>query len=192
MASDEYKRQFEPVFTSDVRFSRTFARHANAIVIRNLVEINDHEKRLTEEDCIKDSEGKDRSFSVPKTSYGVRVRRSKWVQKAEFTMDTKEWENSTNPDYYVFGYADISEKELLFHMLWDQRQFLKLAKPGKIKHGIEQNKDHSLVLFLTFKLTDIYDQCDILECGGNSPETIREILGDNSQCFQKSKLGEYQ
>ena len=189
MASDDYRRHFEVIFNQDFGFSRKFSRHANDILVRNLVEINDHEKRLTKEDCVKDSEGKDRSISVPKTTYGLRIRRSNWIPKAEFTMDTKEWENTTNPDYYVFGYADTLEKELLFHMLWDQRQFLRLARGGKIKHGLEQDKKHSLVSFLTFKLKDIYDQCDILECGGTFPETIREILGDNPH--KESKLGEY-
>lgn len=188
---DDYYNRYKFIFAKDFGYSRGFTKTANAIIMRNLVEIHDHEKRLTEKDEMKDSQGADRTIKIPPFTCGLRVRRPKpqYIAYGDFTMDTKEWNNPNQPNYYLAGYGREDKETFSFYMLWDQRQFMKLAKEGKIKHGIEQNKEHSGVRFLTFKFKDIFDKCEILECGGDS-DTIRQVL-DNREFVQTQKLGEF-
>lgn len=184
----EYKLLFQDVFESDITYSRKFAKAADAIITRNLVEIHNHEKRTTVADCVKDSEGADRTFNLQFT-VGVRVRRPGYVHFGDFTMDTKEFGKLEQPDYYISGYGRDDEKSFAFYMLWNQKQFIKLAKEGKIKRTLCHNYKHSKVEFWAFKFKDIYDQCDVLECGGD-PEPNRQVL-DDRPIVNGHKLGEF-
>jgi len=187
--ADEYYNRYKLIFAGDFSYSRKFAKCANAIIMRNIAEIHDHEKRMTEQDKEKDLYGADRTITVAPFTCGLRVRRLQYLKFAEFTMDTKEFAKKSQPDYYIWGYGNDHEDSLLFYMFWNHRQFMKLARENAIKHGIEQNSKHSAVQFLTFKATDIFDKCDILECGGKA-ETIRQVL-NNRQVPINAKLGEF-
>jgi len=189
MENDDYYNRYKFIFSKDFGYSRGFSKSANDIIMRNLAEIHDHEKRITEQDESKDSQGADRTIKIPPFTCGVRVRRPNYVEFGDFTMDTKEFANVNQPNYYIAGYGREDEKTFSFYMLWNQRQFIKLAKENKIKHTIEQNKKHSGVQFFAFKFKDIFDQCHILECGGDS-DIIRQVL-DDRKVVQIRKLGEY-
>jgi len=184
-----YKLVFEDVFQNDLAYSRKFAKSANAVVMRSLAEIYDHEKRLTNEDCLKDAQGADRTIKIQPFTCGVRVRRPSYVHFGDFTMDTKEYAKPEQPHYYISGYGRKDESSFAFYMLWDQKQFIKLAKENKIKHTLERNKKHSRVWFLAFKFKDVFDQCDILETGGDL-DIIRQVLGDR-KVVNTYKLGEF-
>jgi len=186
---EEYYNRYKLVFTKDFGYSRGFTQSVNAIIMRNLAEIHDHEKRTTEQDQIKDSQGADRTIKIPAFTCGIRVRRPTYVKFADFTMDTKEYTNLKQPEYYIAGYGRLDRKTLSFYMFWNQRQFIKLARENKIKHSVECNKEHSGVSFLAWKFQDIFDRCEILECGGD-PETIRQVL-DNRRFTKTRKLGEF-
>ena len=186
---DEYKAYFKAIFTIDSKFSQKFKKEIDQIILRNLVEIRDHETQPSESDRLKDLSGFDRTIKVAPTTMGRRIRRECWISKAEFTMDTKEWASPTQPQYYIFGYGNETTHHLSFYILWNHKEFMSLAKKNAIKHGMEKNKRHSRVQFLTFSLKKIFDKCHILDFGG-TPEAIRMVLGNNPKKPNR-KLGEF-
>lgn len=185
---DDYFKQFKRAFDNDFGFSRQFKKAADKILLQNLAEMKDHEYRETESDVLADSKGADRTVKVPPIAIGVRVRRENYLHFADFTIDTKEWGNGTYPSFYLYGYGNEETKTFSFYMLWHHKEFIKLAKKGKIKSSVERNQKHSTVHFLAFSLKDIFDKCAVLDFGG-TPDAIRQILGDVDN--KNSKLGDY-
>lgn len=185
---EDYLKQFKAVFIEDNAFSQKFKRQIDKIILSNLIEIHDHETQPTEQDRTNDINGFDRTITLPITPLGRRIRRNQWLKKADFTVDLKEWTKPTKPNYYIYGYANDQETELVFYMFWNYKEFVRLVKEGKIHNGNEKNRNHSTVPFLTFPLKEIFDKCHVLDFGG-TPEAIRQVLGNNPS--KNSKLGEF-
>jgi len=175
MASEDYFSKYAEPFRTDLHFSRDYSADADRIVWTHIATIHDYEKHDTPEDKQMDLAGYDREIRLPR--YGIRVRREKWITKAEFTVDIKEWALKIKHPrkYYFFGYTSSIKHALKFWMIFDYKKFKKLATEGKIKYGQETNREHSAVDFLTFKIKDIFNHRLVL-CYGGDKETIQQIV----------------
>jgi len=180
----EYQERYREIFEIDFRFSRDFASEIDKLVLQHLSIVRDYERRETEIDKIRDSQGIDREISA-KFTFGSRIRRSNALKWREFTVDTKEWNLSTYPNYYFFAYTDHVKHKILFWMIFDYRKLRKLVEEGKIKYGIEQNDEHSGVPFLTFKLKDIFDSHLVIAFGGERSISIELVP---KQCLGQQQL----
>jgi len=167
--SDEYREAFEKVFTNDLAFSRKFSDIIDKILLKNLAQIRNHEKRKTNEDIKADNLGYDRTIYVPKIPIGVRMRREFYWNYFDFTVDTKEWNRSTYPNFYFYGYGNEDSLKIKFYILFNYKEFKCLVEKKLIEGKLCKNTEHSLVLFWAFSLTDILKKCKVIDYEGDIP-----------------------
>jgi len=180
---EEYKEYFEPIFRADSEFSQKFIPLAKQILLKNIVIIYSHEHHATQQDKENDLQGKDGTVVFPRVPppFGIRVRRDteKYLSYGDFTIDTKEWRINLEDKYYVYGYGIENPIKFRLWVLIDYQGLRKVEKLGKIHGKLMPNRDHSLVDFWCFKLSEMFKLGVILDWDGEK-QLIEQILGKDA------------
>lgn len=175
MSSSEYKAKYDHIFKKDFSFSKEYSKDANKHLLSELATIIDYETTINGTPHPLDLQGYDRRLTIS-FSFGVRIRDVAKSGFAEFTIDNKELSHQIDDPhyYYFFAYASPNEHKIDFCMIFDYKKLKQLFKEGVIKPSQGQNKQHSAVSFLGFKISELFKHHLIIAYQGE-PKLVSQL-----------------